>query len=316
MQRLFALFLFGLLLVACRPAELPMPLRVGDSQPPAGKMRGDATSATLVVAVTDPLAIDNACACIAGFAQRDYRALLLFLRERFQCPVEIVFATGVRGCLAKSPTGSASLIIGKNSVTQSELAKANIEAEHVADLTNRNGETTLRGLWVVMTDDAATSVGDLASHRLLFGRPNADEKYAAAEALLRSHNVTVPEKRDEFDTCRETVQTMLELASADDDATESRDAPRLAAVVSDYALALLEGCETIPRGAVRVVGQTEPVPFIAAFVPKDVEPSLRVAIVNALADFGSEPQRCDTLETQGFRLTPEANTAARDEKKK
>ena len=43
------------------------------------------------------------------------------------------------------------------------------------------------------------------------------------------------------------------------------DKIRGAAVISSYAAPLLEGCGTIKKGDLRVVGETEPVPFVAAF---------------------------------------------------
>ena len=38
-----------------------------------------------------------------------------------------------------------------------------------------------------------------------------------------------------------------------------------AAVISSYAAALLEGCGTIEKGAIRIIGETEPVPFVTVF---------------------------------------------------
>ncbi|MGL4942580.1 MAG: PhnD/SsuA/transferrin family substrate-binding protein [Thermoguttaceae bacterium] len=303
MKHLVAItFLAVLLLLACRP---PVTERVDSGPANAGT---PAAASPLVIVVTDPLAIDNACTCIAGFAQRDYRSLSLFLKERFARPVEIVFGSGVAGCLKKSPTGSADIILGKDSVVRSELEKCNVAADRVAELTGPDGATTFHGLWVVLADDTAQNIADLASHRLFIGKPNANEKHSAAIAALRENGVTVPEKFDEFDTCREAVQAML------DEANGGNTMP-IAACISDYALALLEGCESVPRGAIRVVGKTAAVPFIAAFVPQSVDDSLKREIVSALKDFGQSKTRCEEFETQGFIIVATDNKTEDAEKK-
>jgi len=38
-----------------------------------------------------------------------------------------------------------------------------------------------------------------------------------------------------------------------------------ATVISSYAQPLLEGCGTIKKGDLRVIGETDPMPFVVAF---------------------------------------------------
>jgi len=55
-----------------------------------------------------------------------------------------------------------------------------------------------------------------------------------------------------------------------------------AAVISSYALALLEGCNTVDRGALRVVARTTAVPFVTVFVTNTCTRQQREAITKAL----------------------------------
>src|SRR5947208_3409602 len=53
-------------------------------------------------------------------------------------------------------------------------------------------------------------------------------------------------------------------------------------VISSYAQPLLEGCGTIKKGDLRVLGETDPMPFVVAFISERVNASDRAAIQAAL----------------------------------
>ena len=76
---------------------------------------------------------------------------------------------------------------------------------------------------------------------------------------------------------------------------------RAAAVISSYAQPLLEGCGSINKGDLRVIGQTDPVPFVTAFVREDLPRTVRAAIEAALLSTGSVPNLLRQLQThKGF----------------
>ena len=62
-----------------------------------------------------------------------------------------------------------------------------------------------------------------------------------------------------------------------------KEGTKSATVISSYAKPLLEGCGTIKKGDLRVIGETEPVPFVAAFVNDRLPTSTREAIQAARA---------------------------------
>ena len=75
----------------------------------------------------------------------------------------------------------------------------------------------------------------------------------------------------------------------------------MAAVISSYAAALLEGCGTIEKGSIRVVGRTPPVPFVTVFFTGAVDGPLDAQIRAALATVSENPDLAIALETRlGF----------------
>ena len=248
---------------------------------------------TFVIAITDPLSKQLACDCVAGFAQRDYRALVDHLRiadpDRFG-GIELVFAGSLQAAIEKSSEKRVDMIIGKDSVVRAELQQAKMPAWGIARLTNKDGEVTFTGLVVVAADDPAQSVADLKNHKLVLGPPDCDEKHAAAIKLFTRHGVTVPEKPEIAKNCTEAGYAILENES---------DQP-VAAVVSDYALALIEGCQTIEKGALRVIDKSEPVPFIGVFVIGNVDSTETMGVLsNALSTLN--PKQLEALESKkGF----------------
>lgn len=247
----------------------------------------------LVLAVLDPLSADLACDCVSGFAQRDYRLLSSFLKEKLGRPVELVFAGSVPAAIGKSKQNRVDIVIGKDSVVAYDFRMQKLTGKRIARLTNPNGETTFTGLVVVAANDPAKTVADLKKHRILFGPPSCDEKHGSAIALFEKEGVSVPKKPETAESC--TVAG-LEIVENDTDTP-------IAAVISDYALTLIEGCETIEKGALRVIGKTGPVPFIAVFVADSLDIKTVETLCAALKDFGKDAKNREKLETKtGFEF--------------
>jgi hypothetical protein len=123
----------------------------------------------------------------------------------------------------------------------------------------------------------------------LFGTKDCDEKFCAPRSLLESVGVELL-----------TVDSAETTASCSDGACkiiEWGDSERAAAVISSYAAPLLEGCGTIKKGDLRIVGETQPVPFITAFTTDRVDREFQKKIARALLDVGKSAELKEALET-------------------
>lgn len=250
-----------------------------------------AHAAPLVMVVMDPLAKELSCPCVKGYAQREYPKLAEFLGARLGRKVEVVFSESLVTALQKTPNGRADIVFGKDSVVKYDAKKLKLTLRPAAALSDKNGLTTQTGLIVVPEGDAAQTAADLKSHLLVFGPEDCDEKNAAAIVLLKKNGIAIPSKLETAVGCEEGALKILELPAGE----------RGAAVISSYAKPLLEGCGTVPKGALRVVGETAPVPFIAAFTAGDLPDDLQQRMRAALLALAAEPKLCLAMESkQGF----------------
>jgi ABC-type phosphate/phosphonate transport system substrate-binding protein len=187
--------------------------------------------------------------------------------------VKIVFNESLVAALKKIESKQADLVIGKQSVILHDAKAASLDLTKVAMLTGKDGLTTQRGLVVVAATDPAKKLADLKDYRIFFGPEECDEKHVAALRLLKEHGIGKPAKLETAVACDEGALNILELAGKD---------IRGCAVISSYAKPLLEGCGQVPKGALRVVGETEEVPFIAAYVNAGLDTEQQTAINSAL----------------------------------
>lgn len=254
----------------------------------------------LTVVVTDPLAAPLSCPCVKGYAQRDYDKLGAYLAKRVGRHVQVHYAETLAGALLKKTGGRADLIIGKDSVVRAEAKLERLEVTHVAALTGKDGSTTQKGLVVVAKDDLAKTVEDLKGYKIVFGPSTADEKYGAAMALLKDLGVPVPAKPETCAACSDGATTVLDL---------HKQGQKAATVISSYAQPLLEGCGTIKKGDLRLVGETDPVPFVAAFVTGGLSGTHRDAVKTALLEVGKDKDLCTALETRDGFVTPPTDGA-------
>ena len=246
----------------------------------------------LVLLVMDPLAKELSCPCVKGYAQRDYLELASHLAKKHQRAVKTVFSESLVGALrdGKLSTG-VDLIIGKRSVVEFDAKVSKLDVTAIASLSGKDGMTTQQGLIVVPAKDPAKSVAELKGYRILFGPEECDEKHKAALALLKQHGVEAPAKLETCSACSDGATKILELGAD----------IRAATVISSYAAPLLEGCGTIQKGDLRVVGKTAPVAFVTAFATEKLVGKDRAAITESLLELIESPKLCEALETQlGF----------------
>lgn len=259
--------------------------------PVLGAVADDAPQ-PLTLVVMDPLAKPLSCPCVQGYAQRDYAQWSARLEAELGRPVRTVFNESLKAALEGDAGGRADLVIGKRSVVQFDAQRTSMPLAPVASLTNKEGGTTIKGLVVVPANDPAQSIADLRGLRMIFGPAECDEKHAAALALLARAGIAASDPLETAAACDEGALQIL------DDAQHGR---RGMAVISSYAQPLLEGCGTIEKGSLRVVGETEPVPFIEAFVNESTLGPERDRVAGALVKTTRDPALRVALETRdGF----------------
>ena len=259
-----------------------------------------AGEAELTVVVMDPLAAPLSCPCVKGYAQRDYDKLGAFLARKLGRPVKVHYSESLANALLKKTGGKADVIIGKDSVVRAEARGNKVEVAHVAALTGKDGVTTQKGLIVVARGDPAVTAEDLKGYSIIFGPAEADEKHSAALALLKDFGVSAPSKLETCVACSDGATKVLDL---------HKSGKKAATVISSYAQPLLEGCGTIQKGDLRVVGETDPVPFVAAFVTGSLSGTDRDAVRAALLEVGKDRDLCTALETKdGFVLATAGGT--------
>lgn len=241
--------------------------------------------------VMDPLAAPLSCPCVKGYAQRDYEALGKHLETALDRSVKVHFGESLPIILAKKSGGKADLIIGKESVVRIESRAAGLSASPIASLTGKDGSTTINGWVVVPSSDAALSIVDLGSHKVLFGPPECDEKYKTAIELFQEIGIK-PEKPVSCHSCSDGATKILDMA---------KKGEKGATVISCYAAPLLEGCGTIQKGDLKVIGKTEPVPFVVAFVNDQLSSETKNILSSQLGAVKNHPGLVKALETkEGF----------------
>ena len=269
--------------------------------------KNQSSSQGLTMVVMDPLAAPLSCPCVEGYAQRKYEKLAEMLEAKLGQPVHLLFNDSLESALENLESGQADLIIGKDSVVRADVKKLKLKMKPVARLTGKEGTTTQNGLFVVRGDDPAKSVKDLKGYRIIFGPADCQEKHQAAIALLKKHGVPAPEKLEIDNACSDGAAKVVELGNQ----------VRAAAVISSYAQPLLEGCGTIKKGDLRVVGTTEPVPFVTAFVSDRLSAQVREQLKNSLLSVATDAELVLALETlEGFVAIEKEEEPARVASKK
>lgn len=245
-----------------------------------------ANEKVLTLIVMDPLAAPLSCPCVEGYAQRRYEALAEHLKGSLGCEVQLVFASALSTAL-KETSSKADLIIGKDSTVRADAEAAKLKVNAIAQLTDKAGSTVQRGLIVVNKADPAQATKDLDGYTIIFGPSEAAEKHGAALELLKKANVSIPKTLHIDEACSDGACKVIDLGPKS----------KTAAVISSYAQPLLEGCGTIKKGDLRVVGETEEVPFITAFVNSELSQPEQQNLKAALLSGTATPELLDALES-------------------
>jgi len=277
---------------SCRPTHAPLPalllaaIALLGAGPP-GEPVVAADVPPLRIVVMDPLAAPLACECVEGYAQRRYDLLGSFLQERLGREVQVFYGESLAHVTARRGR-DIDLIIGKESVVRFDATQAGLDFRIIARLTDTAGSTDCTGLFVVRGEDAARNVVDLKGRTIILGPEDAAEKSAAAVLALKAAGVPAPDPAMRRQGCNVAAVAVVE-NEAD------------AAVISSYALALLIGCDAIAKGAVRVIGETAPVPFVTVFATGCVTPAQEEDIVAALLAVRRHASLLDAMESlDGF----------------
>lgn len=255
----------------------------------------------LTMLVMDPLAAQLACPCVQGHAQRRYEKLAEYLTKQLGRPVKAIFADDLSKALRGEAGGHVDLIIGKQSVVKSDANGNSVPVRPLAMLTGKDGTTTLTGLFVVLANDPAKQISDLKGYKVLFGPVESAEKHEAAVAALKAAGIDVPAKPETRAGCSDAAMEMI----------EGKGKHKLAAVISSYAMPLLEGCHTVEKGALRMIGRTKPVPFITVFATDRINEDLAKKIRSSLFMVFSDLELIEALESKsGFVAMPLASKPA------
>lgn len=246
----------------------------------------------LTMVVMDPLALPLSCPCVQGYAQRDYEKLGQFMEQKLGQPVTVAFSESLPAALKKKTDGKADIVIGKHSMVLHDAKTAGMKLSPVASLTGKDGKTTMTGMIIVLKDDSAKTIDDLRGRKILYGGAESEEKHGAIMKLLRGHKFVIPEKPETCAACDEGALKLMEMDKAGE---------KGAAVISSYAKPLLEGCGTVPKGALRVIAETEPIPFVVAFTNDGLATDVKQAVSKCLMSVKDNVELMAAIETKnGF----------------
>ncbi|MFO1065680.1 MAG: PhnD/SsuA/transferrin family substrate-binding protein [Pirellulales bacterium] len=244
----------------------------------------------LVVIVMDPMAAPLACDCVQGYAQRKYEELGSYLQQRLKIPVAVVWSESLVTAMNEKSEGRADIVIGKDSVVRSDAKRSKIAVNPIASLTDTKGSTRQRGLFVVRSSGKASSLVDIENFTVLWGPEDCDEKWAAPRAKLKELDVPFSDQSKQCNSCSIAAKELMTLP----------EDTQTVAVISSYAQPLLEGCGTIKKGDLKVIGESDDVPFITCFV-NDRLPEDRKAAIKLALDEMKSPEMLKALETKlGF----------------
>lgn len=256
-----------------------------------GCSRETATSEDLVVVVTDTSAAELFCTCSPDLSKRyeTLRAAMsraLGREARFAYKTDFVFDS-----LAEEQAQQlreAHLIIGKCTAVEYVSARLGIKSECVGVLTRTNGSPEVNGVWVAKAESGARSIGDLAGKRISVGPEWQAEKHGDALRQLAAQEIQ-PAKVTERLLCKEALADVV-----------NREAD--AAVISDYATALLANKEVTGGAELTIIGQTPGRPYVGVFATGRLSGSEGRAVSQfLLRDVAGDAELLDALKSKcGF----------------
>src|ERR1051325_918472 len=91
---------------------------------------------------------------------------------------------------------------------------------------------------------------------------------------------------------------------------DSSLSPPPVAVIPGYAIRLLEGCGTIKPGNLKVIGKTEPLPFITVFVTDTIPTEKQEKILKTLLGVKTDAKLLKAMESRdGFKPVQDHRTS-------
>lgn len=243
------------------------------------------------IVVMDPMAAPLACDCVQGYAQRKYERLADYLADKTGKKVRVVWSESLTKALAEEAAGKAHIVIGKDSVIRHDAKSSKRDLLPMAQLTDMQGSVMQRGLFVVLKEDPAATLLDIEGYSILWGPEDCDEKSAAPRETLKELELEIVNGNE----CASCSIAAKQLAA--DGLTKKQ-----VAVISSYAAPLLEGCGTIKKGDLRIIGNSDDVPFISVFADANLAKSELDTVARALLQMKSK-EMLTALETkEGFVL--------------
>jgi outer membrane protein assembly factor BamB len=254
----------------------------------------------IMLVVMDPLAKELACACVKGYGQRDYRKLAARLEAALKQRVSIEFSDDLADSMAGAGPEREVVVVGDRSLVAHGAKVAGLKSHALCELTDPDGSTTLAAYFVVRSDDSAKELKDIKGRKIFFGLADADAKQATALAALRVAGVELPAKPEMRATYSDAALDML----------DSSLSPPPVAVIPGYAIRLLEGCGTIKPGNLKVIGKTEPLPFITVFVTDTIPTEKQEKILKTLLGVKTDPKLLKAMESRdGFKPVKDHRTS-------
>jgi hypothetical protein len=248
------------------------------------------SDAEITIVVTDPLALPLACDCVKGYAQRKYEKLADYMQWKLKKTVRVVWSDSIAIAKKEFGLGSKTLFIGKDSVVRFDTKAMKLDVVPLAQLTDVRGGVNQHGLFLVHNENPATSLLDLEGYRVLWGPEKCDEKMSSPKAKLKELEIGTTDG----ETCDSCSVAALKLL-------ENPKESKVVGVISSYAERLLEGCGTIEKGSLRVVGASDEVPFISVYAAGKFTEEERKSVLVCLLDSRSSKELLASLESKdGF----------------
>jgi outer membrane protein assembly factor BamB len=271
-----ALIALGFILAADR--VLAMPAKAGPDP--------------ILLLVTDPLAKELACACVKGYGQRDYRKLAARLEAVLRQRVSIEFSDDVAESMTTATPGQQVIIIGERGMVTQGAKEAGLKCHPVCALTGLDGTTTFSGSFVARSGDAAGELKDLRDRKVFFGLARTDENQTVTREALRAAGVEATARLENRGSYSDAALDVL----------DSKSSPRPVAVIPSYVLPMLEGCGSVKAGELKVIGKTQPMPFVTVFLGDNIPVEKEQKILQTLLAIRGDAKLLKAMETRdGFK---------------
>ncbi|MDP6893400.1 MAG: PQQ-binding-like beta-propeller repeat protein [Verrucomicrobiota bacterium] len=244
------------------------------------------------VVVMDPLSLPLSCSCVEGVGQRRYDQLGDHLGKVLGRSIKLTFEESLDLALRRI-RATPDFIIGKDAMVSFDSKRLKLQVTPIADLTDRTGAVTQRGVFIVRTKDPARRLADLSGRSVMLGPEEEAETHQAAKAALRK--------------ARLAKSASLEVAGAvDSGALALTDGEVSSAVVPEYLPPLLVGCEKVSEGSVRVLAKTPPVPGVRLFRTDAADDALVKRVLEEVTGLDKRKELLVALESvKGFVKIPD-----------